>query len=57
LDFALHIGLMADREKFVPIIVLERGRVTVSWSTGGFKDLRGQGFVCAGKTDEIYRAH
>ena len=55
LDFTLHIGLLAHRENHFPVLVVESGRVTVSWSTLGTERLQSQDFICAGKTDEIFR--
>ena len=54
LDFALHTGLMATLEGHLPVLVVQPGRVTVSWSTGLIGELKTQDLICAIKTDAIY---
>jgi 4a-hydroxytetrahydrobiopterin dehydratase len=57
LDFAVHIGLMAHQEHHTPVLVVEWGRVTVSWSTREINGLQSQDFICAGKTDQLFLSH
>jgi 4a-hydroxytetrahydrobiopterin dehydratase len=54
LDFALHMGLLAQQEGHNPVLVVKWGRVTVSWSTDGAEGLQIHDFNCAAKTDALY---
>jgi len=55
LDFTNKIAALALQEDHHPLIVLEWGRVTVSWWTHVVKGLHKNDFIMAAKTDEVYK--
>jgi 4a-hydroxytetrahydrobiopterin dehydratase len=52
--FSVKVADAADREDHHPALLVEWGRVTVSWWTHKIKGLHHNDFVMAAKTDEIY---
>jgi 4a-hydroxytetrahydrobiopterin dehydratase len=55
MDFAVKVGEMAEKEDHHPSLLLEWGKVTVSWWTHKIQGLHRNDFVAAAKTDEIYK--
>jgi len=56
LDFTNNIARLAEEEDHHPEIVLEWGNVTVSWWSHKIKGLHKNDFICASKTDDIFKA-
>lgn len=54
LDFAHRVGMLAEQEGHHPRIVLEWGRVEVTWWTHKIKNLHANDFIAAAKTDQLY---
>ena len=53
LAFTQRVGELADDEGHHPAILLEWGRVTVSWWTHKIKGLHRNDFIMAAKTDQL----
>jgi 4a-hydroxytetrahydrobiopterin dehydratase len=51
--FANKVADLADAEKHHPAILLEWGKVTVTWWTHTVNGLHKNDFICAAKTDAI----
>ncbi|MDN4504152.1 4a-hydroxytetrahydrobiopterin dehydratase [Alteromonadaceae bacterium BrNp21-10] len=51
--FANQVGELAEAEFHHPSILLEWGKVTVTWWTHKIKGLHRNDFICAAKTDEL----
>ena len=47
---------MADQEDHHPQIILECGKVTVAWWSHKIKGLHKNDFICAAKTNNIYKS-
>jgi len=56
LDFANKIAFMADAEDHHPAILLEWGKVEVTWWTHKIGGLHKNDFISAAKTDLIYKS-
>lgn len=54
LDFTNRVGALAEAENHHPMLVLEYGRVTVSWWTHAIGGLHKNDFIMAAKTDAAY---
>ena len=54
LRFVSKVAAMAELEDHHPEIVLEWGKVTVSWWSHKIKGLHKNDFIAAAKTDSIY---
>ena len=54
LDFLKKIALLAEEEDHHPEIVLEWGKVTVSWWSHKIKGLHKNDFIAAAKTDALF---
>jgi 4a-hydroxytetrahydrobiopterin dehydratase len=55
LAFTNQVGALAEEEDHHPAILTEWGRVTVTWWTHAVGGLHKNDFVCAAKTDQLYR--
>ncbi|TYK66427.1 4a-hydroxytetrahydrobiopterin dehydratase [Colwellia echini] len=53
-DFANKISVMAETEGHHPAILLEWGKVTVTWWTHTINGLHQNDFICAAKTDALF---
>ncbi|WP_426417669.1 4a-hydroxytetrahydrobiopterin dehydratase [Aestuariirhabdus sp. LZHN29] len=51
LDFANRIGVLAEAVNHHPLLVVEWGRVSISWWTHSIGGLHPNDFVLAAKTD------
>ena len=56
LDFTNKVAAIAEEQDHHPLIVLEWGRVTVSWWTHVVKGLHKNDFIMAAKTDALYES-
>ena len=54
--FVNKIGEMAEAEQHHPALLLEWGKVKVTWWTHAISGLHKNDFICAAKTDEIFNA-
>jgi len=54
LTFANRIGAIAEQEGHHPALLIEWGRVGVTWWTHSIGGLHRNDFIMAAKTDEIY---
>ncbi|MEM7539745.1 MAG: 4a-hydroxytetrahydrobiopterin dehydratase [Chloroflexota bacterium] len=54
LTFTNQIAALAEEENHHPAILLEWGKVTVSWWTHTIDDLHQNDFVGAAKTEQVY---
>ncbi len=54
MEFADKVGKEAEKEQHYPTIVLEWGKVTVTWWTHKIGGLHINDFIMAAKTDLIY---
>lgn len=54
--FANQVGYMAEEEGHHPAILLEWGKVKVTWWTHAIKGLHKNDFVCAAKTDALFQS-
>ena len=54
LNFVSKVAAMAETEDHHPEIILEWGKVTVSWWSHKIKGLHTNDFIAAAKTDSIY---
>ncbi len=55
LTFTQKLGEVAEKEGHHPRIVLEWGSVEVTWWTHVIRNLHVNDYVCAAKTDRLYR--
>ncbi len=55
MGFGVRVGLLAEAEGHHPEIVIEWGRVRVTWWTHKIRGLHRNDLVCAAKTDRLYR--
>ena len=55
IDFCNKVAVMADHEDHHPTITLEWGKVSVLWWSHKIKGLHRNDFICALKTDNIYK--
>ena len=56
-EFANKVAILAEKEDHHPEIILEWGKVTVIWWSHKIMGLHKNDFICAAKTDEIYKAN
>lgn len=54
LNFANQVGVLAEQQNHHPAILVEWGKVTVSWWTHVIGGLHKNDFISAAKTDQIY---
>ena len=54
-NFAKLVAKLAEEEDHHPEIVLVWGNVTVSWWSHKIKGLHRNDFICASKTDELFK--
>ncbi|GIW09150.1 MAG: putative pterin-4-alpha-carbinolamine dehydratase 1 [Dehalococcoidia bacterium] len=54
LEFTNRVAAAAEEEGHHPAILLEWGKVTVSWWTHAIRNLHLNDFISAAKTDRIY---
>lgn len=52
-EFANKVSTLAEEEFHHPAILLEWGKVTVTWWTHAIKGLHKNDFICAAKTDAL----
>lgn len=55
IGFTNKVALLADKEDHHPEITLEWGKVTVVWWSHKIKGLHKNDFICAAKTDQLYK--
>lgn len=53
---ANQIAELAEQQSHHPAILLEWGKVTVTWWSHSIKGLHQNDFICAARCDAIYRA-
>jgi 4a-hydroxytetrahydrobiopterin dehydratase len=54
LDFTNQVGTQAEQAGHHPAILLEWGKVTVTWWTHKIKNLHRNDFIMAARTDQLY---
>lgn len=54
LTFAQQIGMLAEDEGHHPVLLIEWGRVTVTWWTHKINGLHRNDFIMAAKTDQLF---
>ena len=54
-DFLNKVADLAEEEDHHPEITLEWGKVTVSWWSHKIKGLHKNDFICASKTDSVFK--
>ena len=54
-NFVNKVTTLAEQEDHHPEIILEWGKVTVSWWSHKIKGLHRNDFICASKTDDLYK--
>ena len=54
--FTNQVADLAEEEGHHPAILLEWGKVTVTWWSHKIKGLHRNDFICAAKTDELYES-
>ena len=54
-NFTNKVAKLAEEEDHHPEIVLEWGNVTVSWWSHKIKGLHKNDFICASKTDDLFK--
>ncbi|MDC0598926.1 4a-hydroxytetrahydrobiopterin dehydratase [Gammaproteobacteria bacterium] len=54
LNFANHIGELAEQANHHPSITIEWGKVTVSWWTHTIKGLHINDFIMAARSDDVF---
>ena len=55
LNFSIKITKLADEEDQHPQIILEWGKVTVTWWSHKIEGLHHNDFICAAKTDQLFK--
>ena len=53
LAFTQRVGELAEAEDHHPAMLVEWGRVTVTWWTHAINGLHQNDFICAAKTDQL----
>lgn len=53
LDFANKVGELAEREDHHPAILVEYGKVTLTWWTHKIKGLHANDFIMAARSDQL----
>ena len=56
-DFSMAIASLAEEQGHHPRLILEWGKVTVSWWTHKIRNLHRNDFIMAKKTDDIYNRY
>jgi len=56
LAFVNAIAAMADQEDHHPLMTLEWGKVTILWWSHKIEGLHKNDFICASKTESLYKA-
>ena len=56
LAFVNTIAAMADQEDHHPLMTLEWGKVTILWWSHKIEGLHKNDFICASKTESLYKA-
>ena len=56
LAFTQRVGELAETEGHHPAMLVEWGKVTVSWWTHAIRNLNRNDFIMAAKTDEVARS-
>ncbi|GAP14452.1 pterin-4-alpha-carbinolamine dehydratase [Longilinea arvoryzae] len=56
LAFAQQVGMLAEAEGHHPTLLIEWGRVTITWWTHKINGLHRNDFIMAARTDGLYRA-
>ena len=56
LAFSNKIGALADQQDHHPILLIEWGRVTVTWFTHVIGGLHNNDFIMAARTDQIFQS-
>ena len=51
----IKIAKLADEEDHHPQIILEWGKVTVTWWSHKIEGLHHNDFICAAKTDQLFK--
>jgi 4a-hydroxytetrahydrobiopterin dehydratase len=54
MDFSDQVAKVADEEDHHPVILIEWGKVTISWWTHRIKGLHQNDFIMAAKSSKIY---
>jgi len=54
ISFTNQVADMAEQEDHHPAVLLEWGKVTVTWWSHKIKGLHKNDFICAAKTDSLY---
>ena len=54
-NFLNQVADLAEKEDHHPEIILEWGKVTVSWWSHKIKGLHKNDFICASKTDSLFK--
>ena len=57
LNFTNQVGEIAEKQNHHPTILIEWGKVTITWWTHVIKGLHLNDLIMAAKTDAIYRHH
>ena len=55
INFTNNLTKIADEEDHHPQIILEWGRVTVTWWSHKSEGLHHNDFICAAKTDQLFK--
>ena len=55
ISFTNKVANLAEEEDHHPEIILEWGKVTVLWWSHKIKGLHMNDFICASKTDKLYK--
>ena len=55
-EFTKQVAELAEEEGHHPALLLEWGKVTVTWWSHKIKGLHRNDFICAAKTDAIFEA-
>jgi len=55
-NFTNRVAVLAEEEDHHPAIVLEWGKVSVTWWTHKIKGLHRNDFIMAAKSDQLYKA-
>lgn len=53
LAFTQRVGELAEAEDHHPLMLVEWGKVTVTWWTHAINGLHQNDFICAAKTDQL----
>ena len=55
IKFTNEVAKLAEKEDHHPEIFLEWGKVTVTWWSHKIKGLHSNDFICASKTDDLFK--